>query len=176
MRHRLTGLAILAGIMLVAPAAFASPLSEKQFETAFTFSYVDTDDFGKTTNLQGDWQWIFKNGYHEVGALLSYLNIDFDGGGSEDAMILGPMYTFNWFPEKKITGYLSAAYGFVSGDLGDSYDDAWQGALGAKLFVGDSAAIRMEYFIQKLDGDNGISDQDNSGLRVGISIFAGSKK
>lgn len=176
MRSWLARLAVLALIGLVAPMASASTLADKQHESSFSFSYEDVDNFGKTTSIDGDWQWIFGKGYNELGATLSYEKIDFDGGGSADATIFGPVYTWNWMPEKeKATGYLRAAYGFVSGDLGDLFDTAWQASVGAKVFVGNSAAVRLEYFFQSLTGADNFPDQDSNGISVGISIFGGKK-
>lgn len=173
---RLALFLILACVCVVSPA-LATPLTDKQMEWAFDVSWTDVDDFGSTTNLDGEWQWILdKKGYHEIGALLSYIKIDPDFGDSTDAMIFGPVYTFNWFPDKPVTGYVTGSFGFVSGDLGDVADDAWQIGVGAKLFVGDSAAVRFEYFVAKLMGADGFDDQDSNGLSIGISIFTGSKK
>ena len=176
MRIWSAGLAFVLAVGLFASPALASTLAEKQQETSFSFSYVDTDDIGKTTALDGQWEWIFGKGYHEVGANLSYLNIDPDNGSSSDAVIFGPVYTWNWMPShEKATGFLEASYGFVSGDLGDVADAAWLASVGAKVFVGDSAAVRFDYFIQSLTGANGFDDQDSSGIRIGISIFGGNK-
>jgi len=169
-------LALFAVLACLASPALATPLTDKQMEWAFDISWTDVDDFGSTTNIDGEWQWILdKKGYHEVGALLTYLKVDPDFGDSTDAMIFGPVYTFNWFPDKPVTGYVTGSFGFVSGDLGDVADDAWQLGIGAKLFVGDSAAVRFEYFVAKLMGADGFDDQDSNGLSIGISIFTGKK-
>jgi hypothetical protein len=176
MRSLSACLAVLSLIGMLASPVVASTLEEKQQEASFSFSYVDLDNFGKTTTLDGQWQWIFGKGYHELGANLSYLNLDPDTGSSNDAIIFGPVYAWNWMPaNQKVTGFLEASYGFVSGDLGDEADGALQGGVGAKVFVGNSAAVRFEYFIQRLMGSNGFDDQDSSGLKVGISIFGGKK-
>ena len=154
----------------------ASTLQEKQQETSFSASWVDTEDVGTTMQADGQWQWIFGSGYHEVGAILSYLKVDPDSGPSSDATILGPIYTFNWMPANdKVTGFLEASYGIVSGDLGDVVDNAWTASVGAKLFVGDSAAVRFDLFFRSLQGADGFDDEDSHGLRVGISIFGGNK-
>jgi hypothetical protein len=174
MRGRLTGLTLVVLIGLIPSAAAASPLADKQFETSFTLSYVNVNSAGKTTNLDGDWSWIFVKGYSEVGLLVSYTKIDPDFGISTDSTIIGPQYTWNWMPDKDAgTGYLSASYGFVGGDPADFFDSAVQAAVGAKLFVGDSAAVRIEYFFQRFLGSKGFSDQDSNGLAIGISIFGG---
>ena len=169
----------LAGLVLFGVVAFpssASTLADKQQETSFSASYVDTDDVGKTMQADGQWQWIFGKGYSEFGAGLSYLKVDPDAGSSSDATILGPVYTFNWTPgSQKATGFVEASYGFVSGDLGDFFDDALQASVGAKIFVGNSAAVRFDYFVQKLQGADNFDDQDSNGLRIGISIFGGKK-
>jgi len=168
-------------IMVLACAAFpsparATPLESKQNEWAFAISWTDVDDFGSTTNIDGQWQWILDpKGHHEIGARLSYLKVDPDDGDSTDATILGPVYTWNWFPQKPVTGYVSGFVGFVSGDLGDFVDDAIEGDVGAKMFVGDSAAVKFEFFVQKLMGADDFDDQDSHGIRIGISIFTGKK-
>ena len=180
MSQRLSSVALLTFLFIafaqVASPASASPLESKQNEWAFAISWTDIDDVGSTTNIDGDWQWILTpKGYHEIGARLSYLKVDPDNGGSSDATILGPLYTFNWFPDKAVTGYVSGFLGFVSGDLGDTVDDAIEGAVGAKVFVGDSSAVRFEFFIQKLMGADDFDDQDSHGIRIGLSIFTGKK-
>jgi hypothetical protein len=176
MRKWLAGFAVLTLIGLVASPVLASTLAEKQHETSFALSYEDVDNFGKTTSIDGQWQWIFGKGYNELGALLSYLKVSPDSGSSTDATIIGPIYTFNWMPDNdKATGFVEGAYGFVSGDLSDFFDAAWQASVGAKVFVGDSAAIRFDVFHQSLLGADNFDDQDSDGFRIGISIFAGKK-
>jgi len=176
MRSWLAGFAVLALIGFVASPAFASTLSERKHETAFSASYEDIDQVGKITNIDGQWQWIFGKGFNELGASLSYLKVSPDSGSSSDSTIIGPVYAFNWMPDNdKVTGYVEAAYGFVSGDLSDFVDAAWRASVGAKVFVGDSAAVRFAIFHQSLLGASGFDDQDSNGLEVGISIFAGKK-
>jgi len=176
MRNFLLGSAVLLVLGFVASPLSASTLAEKEQETSFSASYVDTQDVGKTIQADGQWQWIFGKGYNELGAILSYLKVDPDSGSSTDATILGPVYTFNWMPDnEKVTGFVEASYGFVSGDLGDVFDDALEASIGAKVFVGNSAAVRFDYFFQKLQGAGSFDDQDSNGLRIGISIFGGSK-
>jgi hypothetical protein len=173
----LSRVALFAVLACVVSPVLATPLEDKQMEWAFAVNWTDVDDVGSTTNIDGEWQWILdKAGHHEVGALLTYFNFDPDFGDSSDGMILGPVYSWNWTPSKAATGYLTASFGFVSGDLGDFADTAWQGGIGAKVFVGDSAAVRFEYFIAKLMGADDFDDQDSNGISIGISIFTGSKK
>jgi hypothetical protein len=167
---------LFIALACVVTQAQATPLVDKQNEWAFAVSWTDVDDFGSSTNIDGDWQWILTpKGRHEIGARLSYLKVDPDDGDSTDAMILGPLYTFNWFPDKPVTGYVSGFLGFVSGDLGDFVDNAVEGDVGAKMFVGNSAAVRFEFFVQKLIGADDFDDQDSHGIRIGLSIFTGKK-
>ena len=166
-------LAFISVLACVVSPALATPLDSRLNEWAFDISWVDVDDFGETTNIDGEWQWILAKGRHEVGALLSYFEVDPDDGDSSDALIFGPVYSWNWFPDKPVTGYLTASYGIVSGDLGDSADGALHGGVGAKLFVGDSAAVRFEYFLERLMGAEGFDDQDSVGISIGISLFTG---
>jgi hypothetical protein len=176
MRTWLACAAALALFGFAASPLSASTLEEKQQETSFSASYVDTEDVGTTMQADGQWQWIFGKGYHEVGGILSYLKFDPDTGSSSDATILGPVYTFNWMPANdKLTGFLEGSYGIVSGDLGDVVDNAWTASVGAKVFVGDSAAVRFDLFFRSLQGADGFDDEDSHGLRVGISIFGGDK-
>jgi hypothetical protein len=44
------------------------------------------------------------------------------------------------------------------------------------MFVGDSAAERFEFFIQKLMGEDDFDDQDSHGIRIGLSLFTGQKR
>src|SRR5262249_30470684 len=92
MRTWVVAPAVLIMIGLAASPLSASTLSENKQEASFSASYVDTSDVGKTTQADGQWQWIFSKGYHEIGALLSYLNFDPDNGSGSDATILGPVY------------------------------------------------------------------------------------
>lgn len=172
----LSRLALFAVLACVVSPVLATPLTDKQMEWAFDIAWTDIDDVGSTMNIDGEWQWILdKKGYHELGALLTYIEVDPDFGDSTDAMILGPVYSFNWFPDKPITGYVTGSFGFVSGDLGDFASSAWQIGVGAKLFVGDAAAVRFELFRQTLVGEDDFEDQDTTGLSIGLSIFTGSK-
>ena len=176
MRTWIVAPAFLILIGLAASPLSASTLAENKQEASFSASYVDTSDVGKTLQADGQWQWIFGKGYHELGAVLSYLNFDPDNGSSSDATIIGPVYTFNWFPDNnKVTGFVEGSLGLVSGDLGDVFDDAVEASVGAKVFVGNSAAVRFDYFFQKLMGADNFDDQDSNGLRIGISIFGGKK-
>lgn len=172
MPMRLALLALLSGL---APTVLAGTLDSKTNEWAFDVSWTDIDNVGSVTNIDGEWGYLFGKGTNELGLFLSYLSEDPDSGSSQDAMILGPAYTWNWMPDKKATGYINVGYGFVSGDLGDFYDDAWQAAIGAKIFVGDSAAVRIQYFMTSLMGSEGIEDLDANGIAIGISIFTGNK-
>lgn len=167
---------LFIGFACIADPVSATPLSTKQNEWAFAVSWTDVNDVGSTTNIDGDWQWILTSkGRHEIGARLSYFEINPDGGESTDGLLLGPLYTFNWTPTKPITGYVSGFLGFTSGDLGDTVDDAIEAAVGAKMFVGDSSAVRFEFFLQKLMGADGFDDQDSHGIRIGLSLFTGKK-
>jgi hypothetical protein len=177
MRKWLIGTAMLAVVALISAPVSASPLTEKQQETSFSASFQDIDNFGKTIQIDGEWQWILGKGYHEVGAILSYLKDDPDTGPSSDATIIGPSYTFNWMPANdKVTPFVHGAFGFVSGDLGDVFDNAFLAGIGAKVFVGDSGAVRFEYYFQRFMGADSFDDQDSQGLRIGISIFFGKSK
>lgn len=176
MRSWFIGPTVFAVFVLTALPLSAATLQQKQQETTFSASHVDTDNVGKTIQADGQWQWIFGKGRHEIGALLSYLKFDPDSGSSTDATILGPIYTFNWFPaNEKVTGFVEASYGVVGGDLGDRFDDTLEASVGAKVFAGNSAAVRFDYFFRKLWGADGFDDEDSNGLRVGISIFFGNQ-
>ena len=181
MSQRLRRLVLSSSLIIafawVASPVSATPLQSRQNEWAFAISWTDINDVGSTTNIDGDWQWILtRDGRHEIGARLSYFEVNPDDGASTDGTVLGPLYTFNWFPEKPVTGYVSGFLGFVSGDLGDVFDDAIEADVGAKMFVGDSVAVRFEFFIQKLLGADGFDDQDSHGIRIGLSLFTGKKR
>ena len=176
-RFAFSSFLFIAVVASVASPAAATPLESKQNEWAFAISWTDVDDFGSTTNIDGDWQWILTpKGHHEIGARLSYFEVNPDDGDSTDGTVLGPLYTFNWFPEKPLTGYVGGFLGLVSGDLGDNYDNELEADVGAKMFVGDSAAVRFEFFVQKLLGSDDFDDQDSHGIRIGLSLFTGNKR
>jgi hypothetical protein len=168
--------AVMALFALTAFPLSAATLQQRQQETTFSASSVDTDNVGKVIQADGQWQLIFGKGHHEIGGLLSYLKLDPDSGSSSDATILGPVYTFNWFPaNEKVTGFVEGSFGVVSGDLGNNFDDALEASIGAKVFAGNSAAVRFDYFFRKLQGADNFDNQDSNGLRVGISIFFGNQ-
>jgi hypothetical protein len=172
-------LVIVAVALLVISPAFASTLESKKHELAFDFAYTDTDSVGKDISLDLGWGWIFSKGYHQVGALVSYFSFDFDDplAPDIDGVAIGPLYTFNWTPANdKGTGFAEAAYLITSGDLGDVVDSVVHVAVGAKMFAGDSAAIRVSAFYEKNKGVTGFPDQDATGLSAGISIFLGKGK
>lgn len=174
---------IVAVALLFVSSAFASTLESKKNEWAFDFSYADnnSDDPAvadeKDTNLDGAWSWVFGKGYHQVGALVSYFNLDSDDPLADvDGLAVGPLYTFNWTPGKdKATGFVEAGYSTTSGDLGDAFDSVIHVGVGARVFAGDTAAIRIVYFFDQLAGATGFADADSTGLSAGISFFTHKK-
>lgn len=177
MRRYLACLMALAVAILAVSSAFAGTLENKKNEWAFKFSYTDADSVGKETNLDLSWQYIIGKGYHEVGAVVNYFKDDPDVGASLDATAIGPKYTWNWTPANdKATGFVAGSYAVTGGDLGDSFDAIWEVNVGAKMFVGNSAAITADFFFSRAMGANGVPDQDSKGIAVGISIFTHGKK
>ena len=174
-RYNRLALAILLVLftgIFASSSSFAS-VDQHLYEWSFDLNSTHINDIGTTTNLDGEWQFIFPRGSHELGALLSYFSVNPDDGPSTDGLILGPAYSWNWTPQSAATGYLTASLGFVSGDLHDEFDTAWRGGVGGKFFVGNSAAVRIEYDFQRLMGRNGFDDQDSRTLLLGISLFTG---
>jgi hypothetical protein len=178
MSRRFCRIALLVPFaILFSSSLFAGTLDEHLNEWSFALNYTDVNDFGSTTNLDGEWQYIFpRHGAHELGALVSYTRLNPDNGPSTDGLILGPAYSWNWTPQSQATGYLTASMGLISGDLHDSFDSAWRGGVGGKFFVGNSAAVRVEYAFQRLMGKNAVPDQDSRSLTLGISLFTGKGK
>jgi hypothetical protein len=174
-RYNRPALAILLALFTgaIASSSLFAGTEQHLNEWSFALNYTDVNDFGSTTNLDGEWQYILPRGAHELGALVSYFSVNPDNGGSTDGLIVGPAYSWNWFPAKQATGYLTASVGVISGDLNDTFDSAWRGGVGGKFFVGNSAAVRVEYDFQKLMGTNGFDDQDSRTLTLGISLFTG---
>jgi hypothetical protein len=174
-RYNRLALAILLAVstFVIASSSLYAGTDAHLMEWSFALNYTDVNDIGSTTNLDGEWQYIFPRGAHELGALLTYFSVDPDNGPSTDGLILGPAYSWNWTPASQATGYLTGSLGFVSGDLHDSYDSAARVGVGGKFFVGNSAAVRVEYDLQKLMGRNGVDDQDSRSLTLGLSLFTG---
>jgi hypothetical protein len=169
-------LAILAVALLLVSPVFASALEDKKTEWAFDFNYDDTDNVGKSIDLDVTASWMFAKGRSQVGALVSYFDFDFDDplDTDVDGLAIGPIYTFNFTPDNdKVTGLGEVAYSITSGDLGDAVDSIIHVGVGARLFVGDSAAVRLVAYYDKAQGADGFADQDATGLSVGISIFTG---
>ena len=176
MKAFLTRFMILAVALLLVSPVFASALEDKKTEWAFDFDYTDTDNSGKDITLDVSAGWMFGKGRHQIGPLVSYFKFDFDDplATDIDGLTIGPIYTFNFTPDNdKVTGLAEVAYSFASGDLGDVIDSVIHIGVGARLFAGDSAAIRIIAFYDKAAGADAFPDQDATGLTAGISIFTG---
>ncbi len=172
MHLRIRSAVIMCLCLMVSLAAYATPLEDKKNEWAFELSAIDVDDVGDFTEFDITWSWIFEGGRHELGAILSYFDFDFDMGLDEDGYTLGPIYQWNWTPNKEWgTGFAFASYSTAGGDLGDVFDTETAIGAGIKAFVGDSAAISIAYVFSQLEGEAGFQDVDTTGIVVGISIF-----
>src|SRR4029453_14523533 len=160
MRMLLPGLASVVLIGVLSSPVFAGPLEQKKYETSFSFNYDDTDDFGKTITLDGQFDWILAKGRHELGAKTSYIKFDPDTGSSSDALLIGPAYTFNWSPSNETaTGFVGASYLFASG------------ARGGEMFRGGLGGIQAQSLFSPPDGGQRIDDEDSMGVRIGLGIL-----
>jgi hypothetical protein len=159
---------------MVSLAAYATPLEDKKSEWAFELSAADIDDVGDFTEADVTWSWIFAGGRHELGVTVSFFDEDFDDPfiADEDGNTFGPIYQWNWTPNKEWgTGFAFVSFSTVGGDAGDVFDTETDIGAGIKAFVGDSAAISIATVFSQLQGKTGFQDVDATGLVVGISIF-----
>jgi hypothetical protein len=156
-------------------AGHASTLEERRNEWAFSLSSVDVDDIGSTTEYSIDWSWIFEKGYFQFGVTASGFEIDNDDpfAPDSDGATVGPLFIWNWTPSKeRATGFLFASAQGVGGDLGDVFDAVGSAGVGAKAFVGSSAAIQVFYSFDKFQGAEGFQDVDQRRLGVAIALYS----
>ena len=165
----------LAAAAATATPAGAATLQESAQEWAFAASWVgDGDHYFASVDFE--WQWISPAGRHEIGALVSYAAAPPPGRAGEDeddALLLGPVYTWNWTPRfDRATGFLELSAGEITGDLSDDYERTAYGALGAKLFLGDSAAVTVRLFRRVLTAQREEDDDRTAtGIAIGLSLF-----
>lgn len=174
---RLANLLVGAGIcVLVGPVTVgATILEEKKNEWAFELSAFDVDDVEEGFGYDFTWSWIFNRGYHELGVSISAFDEDFDDPAIQDldGSSIGPVYQFNWTPNnQKGTGFVFAHAATIGGDLGDVFDTFFSVGIGAKVFVGNSAAVFAFYSFDQFQGASGFQDLDSTGLSVGISLYS----
>ena len=156
--------------------ALAGGLSEKTQSMSLGFSYVDTDDLGKETDLSVGWAYGFKEGLVQVGASVSYFSQDFDGSDKFDSSTIGPLVAINFMPAAKATPYISFEVVTVGGDLGDAYDLGYGAGAGVKAFIGDSASPDVGVGFSRLQSDiSFLDDLDSTVFLVGVSFYFGNR-
>ena len=173
-------LSAVIGIVAAAPAV-AGTLDSNKSEWTFDMNYTNQSSVGSTTNVRFAYGYLPGKGYSEIGLDGTYMRIeDNTFGGTTDSTVLGLFYAWNWTPtSSRATGFLSIGAGGLGGDLHTVFDYSVDGALGVKLFVGNSAAITARFTYQRLyaSTSSGFSsnDEDFTGVAIGLALYTNRK-
>jgi hypothetical protein len=159
-------------------ASHAGPLQERRSEWRFSLSRTDRDNVFKDSQANFTWSWIFDKGYHQLGVTTSYFRTEVEGPSplDTDGTGIGPVYQINFTPTSdKATGFGIAQYEAIGGDFGNRFDSSYLVGIGVRTFTGSTASIVVLYSFEQFQGANGLDDQDQTRLEVGLSIFTGRK-
>ena len=175
-RRGVVTLALAIAAAAATTPAVASTLQESSQEWAFAASWLGNGG-NYFASVDFRWQYISPAGRHEIGALVSYTaappaaNPEED---EEDALLLGPVYTWNWTPRfERASGFLELSAGEITGDLSHDYELTAYGAIGVKVFSGDSAAVTLRLFRRILTAQREADDDlMTTGIGIGLSLFA----
>jgi hypothetical protein len=166
---------VAAVLVLCGGVSHAVEFADGAKELVLDFSYVDTDDVGKSTDLSGALGF-FVPPHNEVGPVLSYFKSDPDVGSSFDATALGGFYRFNFGTgSEHLSPFVGGSVLWIGGDAGDFFDYETRVEVGTRVMAGKRGAIAIGLFYDKLYGATGVSDQDSVGLSAGLSIFFGNE-
>jgi hypothetical protein len=156
----------------------AGMLDSRRNEWAFSVNYTNQTSTATSTDVNFSWGHLLGEGYAEAGLSGTYQRLDDKtaGGSDIEASIGGPFMAWNWTPHSDTaSGFLQAGIGAVGGDLHRSFNYSLDAALGVKCFVGNSAAVTLQFFYQRL-GDTSVSGEkkeDLDGVAIGIALFSG---
>lgn len=169
-----TGMRLLAAaglVALLAGTGMAAEIPDGANELFLNFSYEDTDDVGKTTELDLAYGF-FLTSRHEVGPIISYLKVDPDGGPDSDANAFGGFYRFNFgTASETFEPFVGANIQGIGGDLGDFFDYQTGLEAGTRVMAGRRGALNVMLFYDKLYGADDVEDSDSMGIAAGLSIF-----
>ena len=153
-------------------------LDSHSSEWAFDLNYTNQTSTATSTDVNFSWGHLIGQGHAEAGLSGTYQRLDDKtaGGSDVEASIAGPFMAWNWTPHSDTaSGFLQAGIGVVGGDLHRSFNYSLDAALGVKCFVGNSAAVTLQFFYQRL-GDTSVSGgqkEDLDGVAIGIALFSG---
>jgi hypothetical protein len=164
---------------LAASSAGAGMLDSRKNEWAFSLNYTNQSSTGTATNVDFSWGHLCGQGRLEAGLSGTYQRLEDKSFGNDttEATVGGPFMAWNWTPHSdKATGFFQAGVGAVGGDLHNVFDYSLDAELGVKFFVGNSAAVIMQYFYQRLgskSSDVNGQAEDFDGVAIGIALFTG---
>jgi hypothetical protein len=174
-------LSTIVGVLAAAPA-LAGTLDSRESEWTFDLNYTNQSSVGSTTSFRFAYGYLIGKGYSELGIESTYARLDdkTSGGGTFNSSVYGLFYAWNWTPmSARATGFLSIGAGSVGGNANRGFDYALDGAIGVKLFVGDSAAVTARYIYQRFERLNGSSfsanSEDFTGVAIGLSLYTNRK-
>jgi hypothetical protein len=160
-------MAILLACGFVCSTATAGNFADGDKELGFNFAYMSLDTDGPSADviiLDSRLGW-FLTDNHELGAILSYIDLDIANAGT-----LGLFYDYNFNTSSNVTPVLGLAAAFVFGDADDAVDFSYKVEGGIRYMPGDNASLNFMAFYQSFMGKDGFSDIDVFGVQAGVSV------
>jgi hypothetical protein len=160
-------MAILLACGFVCGTATAGNFADGDKELGLNFAYMSLDADGPSADviiLDSRLGW-FLTDNHEVGAILSYVDLD-----AADAGTLGVFYSYNFNTSSNVTPVLGAAAAFVFGDADEAVDLSYKVEGGVRYMPGDNASVNFMAFYQSFMGKDFFPDIDVLGVQFGVSI------
>ena len=170
--------AVIATGMLLACSLTAegTTLLDHKHEWAFALSRVDQNNVGTTTTYGVNWSHIVSGGHVQFGLTASGVKFESDDQflqANQTSSTAGGLFAWNWTPQReRATGFLVVTVQGVGGDLGTAFDSFSSVGVGAKMFVGNSAAVHITYEWGHFQGTGLFKDQDQNSLVVGLALYA----
>lgn len=152
---------------------FAGGLEKRDGEATLDLTFQDEEDIGTFISVNGSVLFILAGGYFEIGPVYSYARIEGDDGSFFDGYGFGPRAEINFLPDLSATPFITGSFLFLGGDLGDVFDDEVSVGAGIKIFIGDSAALRITGSRITRSGEPGLEDQEATLITAGFSVFLG---
>lgn len=164
---------VLALAAAATTAANADSLEKGNKEIDFAFSYNDlnpdgTADSLKTTTLAGSFGYLLGGG-NEVGGRLAYSKQE-QGDFNVDATQIGAFYNYNFRAGENLNPYLGAQVSFLSGDLGDVYDNTFGVEAGLKVWPWTNAGFKFGLAFDQYNGADDFEDAKSTTVFGGIGI------
>jgi hypothetical protein len=160
-------MAILLACGFVCGTATAGNFADGDKELGLNFAYMSLDAGGPSADviiLDSRLGW-FLTDNHELGAILSYIDLDV-----ADAGTVGVFYDYNFNTSSNITPVLGASAAMIFGDADDVAEFSYKAEGGVRFMPGDNASINFMAFYQQFQGKDFAPDLDVFGVQFGVSV------